>query len=182
MPARRKAKWSLTLARILALIVVLIISVYIYSLGDQAKKFEVYGYPGIFLISFMAYATVILPAPGIAIVFAAGAVLHPLGVGLAAGAGATLGEMVGYLAGFSGQGVIERADIYERLSGWMTRNGPLTIFLLSMIPNPFFDVAGMLAGALKMPINKFLLWCFFGETLKMTALAYLGANAITRFK
>jgi len=182
MPARNKAKWKLTLARILALIFVIGISVYIYMLGDQAAKYAIYGYPGIFLIAFMAYATVILPAPGVAIVFAAGAVLHPLGVGLAAGAGATLGEMVGYLAGFSGQAVIERADIYARMTGWMMRNGPLTIFLFSMIPNPVFDVAGMAAGALKMPIPKFLIWCFLGETLKMTALAYLGANAITRFK
>ena len=181
MPARNKAKWKLTLARILALIVVIGISVYIYALGDQAAKYAIYGYPGIFLISFMAYATVILPAPGVAIVFVAGAVLHPLGVGLAAGAGATLGEMVGYLAGFSGQAVIERVNIYTRMTGWMMRNGPLTIFLLAMIPNPFFDVAGMSAGALKMPVPKFMVWCFLGETLKMTALAYLGENAITRF-
>ena len=182
MYARKEAKWSLTLARVLALIVVIGLSVSIFLYGDEVKRYAIYGYPGIFIIAFAAYATVILPAPGVAIVFAAGAILHPLGVGLAAGAGAALGELVGYLAGFSGQAVIEKAKTYERLIGWMRRNGSITIFILAMVPNPVFDVVGIIAGALKMPVLKFLFWCFLGETLKMTALAYLGATAITHLR
>jgi membrane protein YqaA with SNARE-associated domain len=125
------------------LLVVILISVYIFSIRDQAAKLAIYGYPGIFLISFLAYATVILPAPGIAIIFTMGTIFNPLAVGLAAGAGAALGELVGYLAGFSGQAVVERADQYERLTRWMQKNGGLTVFLLALIPNPFFDLAGV---------------------------------------
>ncbi len=170
------------LVRILALMVVVVISIYIFSIRDEAEKLAVYGYPGIFLLSFLAYATVLLPAPGVAVVFTMGAVFNPLIVALAAGAGAALGEISGYLAGFSGQAVIERADIYNRMTRWMGKNGPLTILLLSALPNPFFDLAGAAAGALKMPLVKFLFWCWIGETIKMLTFAYIGNTTIEWFQ
>jgi membrane protein YqaA with SNARE-associated domain len=173
-------KRSLTIARALAFIAVIAITVLVYSMRDQTEKLAVYGYPGIFLISFLAYATVLLPAPGVAVVFAMGAVFNPIGLALAAGTGAALGETTGYLVGFSGQGVVERADIYEKLMGWMQRNGPLTVFLLAAIPNPFFDMAGLIAGALRMPFLKFLLFCWFGQVVKMLFFAYAGAISLDK--
>jgi len=152
------------------------ISVYIYSIRDQAAELAGYGYLGIFIVSFMAYATVLLPAPGIWLVFTMGAFFPPFGVALAAGAGAALGEMSGYLFGFSGQGVMERAKVYDRLTHWMSKNGPLTVFFLAAIPNPFFDLAGVAAGALKMRVPTFLLWVWLGETTKMMVFAYAGSS------
>lgn len=172
--------WTLKIGRILALIFVIAISVYIFSIRDQAEELAAYGYPGIFLLSFLAYATVLLPAPGIAVVFAMGAVFNPLGVALAAGAGAALGELSGYLAGFSGQAVVERADVYVRLSRWMQKNGPLTIIFLSAVPNPLFDLAGVAAGALKMPVHRFLVWCWLGETIKMMIFAFAGSFSLEK--
>ena len=64
-----KSKWLLILARVLSLIFVIAISVYIFSIRDKAQELAIYGYPGIFVLSFMAYATVFLPAPGVAVVF-----------------------------------------------------------------------------------------------------------------
>jgi uncharacterized membrane protein YdjX (TVP38/TMEM64 family) len=174
-------KHRLTIARILALLAVIAISVFVYIIRDRAEEFAIYGYPGIFVIAFLANATVLLPAPGIAVVFAMGGVFNPLAVGLAAGAGGTLGEISGYLAGFSGQAVIERADIYERLVLWMKRNGNLTILILAAFPNPFFDLTGIAAGALKMPIFRFLFWCWIGITIKMTIFAFLGSASLTMF-
>jgi len=175
----QKKHW-LTIVRVLALVVVIGISVFVYSIRDQVEEFAIYGYPGIFVISFLANATVLLPAPGIAVVFAMGAIFNPILVGLAAGAGSALGELSGYLAGFSGQAVIERTDIYERMVLWMKRNGNLTVLLLAAIPNPFFDLTGIAAGALKMPIPRFLFWCFIGITIKMTVFAFLGSVSLTK--
>lgn len=171
----------LTLARILALFVVIALSVFIFSVRDRASELAIYGYPGIFIISFMAYATVLLPAPGVALVFTMGSVFNPIGVALAAGTGAALGELSGYLAGFSGQAVVERVDIYDRLTGWMQRNGSITVLALAAIPNPFFDLAGVAAGSLKMPVLRFLLWCWFGELIKMSIFAFAGAKSINFF-
>jgi len=173
-------KWVIRVARLIAFVAVIAISVFVFSIRDRAEEFAVYGYPGIFLISLLSYATVLLPAPGIAIVFAMGSVFNPLGVALAAGSGAALGESIGYLAGFSGQGIVERSDISDKLFAWMERNGPLTIFIMSAVPNPFFDMAGVAAGALKMPYLRFLFWCWLGEVVKMSFFAFTGATSINR--
>jgi uncharacterized membrane protein YdjX (TVP38/TMEM64 family) len=170
--------WKLTLARILALAAVIGITIFVFSLRDQAAKLQGYGYPGIFLLSVLANATVILPAPGIALTFAFGAVFNPVLVALLAGAGAALGELTGYLAGFSGQAVIEDSRLYRRLTEWTQHNGGWAIFILACIPNPFFDIAGAAAGALKMPVAKFLLWTLCGKILKMLVIAYAGSASL----
>jgi membrane protein YqaA with SNARE-associated domain len=166
------------LPRLLALIAVVGISVYVYSIRDQAHHLRQYGYPGLFFLSILANATVILPAPSLVITFAAGGVFSPFWVGLITGAGAALGELTGYLAGFSGQAVIENRQLYDRLAGWMKRYGGGTILVLAVIPNPLFDLAGICAGALKMPVYKFLFWCMLGKTIKMLVVAFAGAYSV----
>ena len=160
--------------RVLALLVVIAITVYIYSIRDRVEEFAAYGYPGIFLVAMMANATVFLPAPGVAVVFAMGNIFNPLGVALAAGAGGTIGELSGYLAGFSGQAVVERTDVYERINPWVQKYGGWAILVLSAIPNPFFDVAGVAAGIAKMSLRSFMLACWIGQTIKMAMFAYAG--------
>ncbi len=169
----------LNFLRILALLAVIGISIYIFSIRAQAEKLSIYGYPGIFIISILANATILLPAPGVAVVFAMGSIFNPFIVGVVAGAGAAIGEISGYLAGFSGQGVVENIKLYNRISSWMQRYGAWTILLLAAIPNPFFDLAGMAAGALKMPIQKFFFWCVIGKIIKMLIFAYTGAYSLT---
>jgi membrane protein DedA with SNARE-associated domain len=168
----------LTVARLLSLAAVVGITLYIFSIRDRAAQLAVYGYPGIFLLSVLANATLFLPAPGVAFVFSMGAVFPPLPVALAAGAGSALGELSGYLAGFSGRAVLERSPRVERLEQLMRRYGALTILVLAFIPNPVFDVAGITAGILRMPVQKFLFYCWIGKTLKMLAFAFAGAYAV----
>src|SRR4030066_1834236 len=122
-----KSKWLLIIARILSFLFVVAISVYIFSIRDKAQELEKYSYPGIFLLSFLAYATVIFPAPGVAVVFTMGAVFNPLYVALFAGAGASLGELTGYIAGFSSQPVVARTNIYQRMVDWLRRNGSVAV-------------------------------------------------------
>jgi membrane protein YqaA with SNARE-associated domain len=175
------SKRQLQLARIAAFVLVIAISVLVYSFRDRAEQLAIYGYPGIFFLSALSYATVLLPAPGIAVVFTMGTIFHPVGVAFAAGTGAALGELSGYLAGFSGQAVIERIDIYNRLTDWMKRYGPLTILVLSAIPNPFFDIAGVIAGSLRLKLSTFLIYCWLGEMIKMLIFAYLGFRLFDLF-
>ena len=164
--------------RVLALLAVIAITVYIYSIRERVGQFEKFGYPGIFLIALLANATVLLPAPGVAIIYAMGAIFNPFGVGLAAGTGGAIGELSGYLAGFSGQAVIERTDIYNRIKPWVDKYGGWTILVLSAIPNPFFDVAGIAAGIAKMPLRTFLFFVWIGQLIKMTAFALAGHYSI----
>jgi membrane protein DedA with SNARE-associated domain len=49
------------------------------------------------------------------------------------------------------------------------------LFTLSAIPNPFFDFAGAIAGAIYYPLWKFLLFCWAGKTIKGLMVAFAGA-------
>ena len=179
LPTSKPAtKIGTNILRILAITAVIGITVYIYSVRERVDDFAEYGYPGIFLIALMANATVLLPAPGVAVVFAMGSILNPIGVALAAGTGGALGELSGYLAGFSGQAVVERTDVYNKISPWIEKYGGWTIMVLSAIPNPFFDIAGMAAGMAKMKLWRFLLFCWSGQIIKMAMFAFAGAYSI----
>lgn len=160
--------------RILALLAVIGITVFIYSIRDRVDEFAAFGYPGIFLVALMANATVFLPAPGVAVVFAMGNIFNPLGVALAAGTGGAIGELSGYLAGFSGQAVIEKTNVYDRIRPWVAKYGMWAILVLSAIPNPFFDVAGVAAGIAKMSLRRFLIACWIGQLIKMAFFAFAG--------
>ncbi|MCC7117358.1 MAG: VTT domain-containing protein [Anaerolineales bacterium] len=173
----KPAIWT-NLLRLLALLAVVGITVYIYSIRDRVEEFSTYGYPGIFLIMLVANATIILPAPGVAIVFAMGSIFNPVGVAFAAGAGGALGELTGYLAGYSGQAMVENTKVYDRIYPWVKKYGAWVILILSAIPNPFFDLAGMAAGISKIPLWQFLLACWVGQTIKMALFAYAGYHSI----
>lgn len=168
--------------RILIVLAVLGLSAGIFALRDRFAEMAAVGYPGIFLVSLLGNATIIFPAPSLALVFAMGSALPPLFVGLAAGAGEALGELSGYAAGFGGRAVIENQKTFLRLEAWMKRAGAITIFVLSAIPNPFVDLAGMAAGALRYPVWRFLLACWLGKTLKTTLVAWAGAQSFTLIK
>ena len=133
-----------------------------------------YGYAGLFVITLISDATVLIPFPGLVVVFIAGGFLNPLLIGLASGLGSALGELTGYLAGYGGRAVVENGATYAKLERWMRRNGTLTILVLSAIPNPLFDMAGMMAGALKYPLWKFLVVCWIGKAIKFTLIAFAG--------
>jgi membrane protein YqaA with SNARE-associated domain len=163
--------------RLLAFSIAIAVTVAGVLWRDRLGRFVAYGYPGIFLISLAGSATVIFPLPSLALVFALGRVLNPILVGLAAGLGETLGELTGYLAGYSGQAVIENREIYDRLHDWMGQYGLAAIFFLSLFPNPFFDLVGIAAGALRFPVGYFLLSCWLGKTLKTTVFALAGAHS-----
>jgi uncharacterized membrane protein YdjX (TVP38/TMEM64 family) len=176
--SRPAASITTNILRILAIAAVIAITVYIYSIRDRVEEFAAYGYPGIFLVALMANATIFLPAPGVAVVFAMGSIFNPIGVALAAGTGGALGELSGYLAGFSGQAVVERTDVYNRIHPWIEKYGGWAILVLSAIPNPFFDIAGVAAGMAKMKFWRFLLFCWVGQIIKMALFAYAGAYSI----
>jgi membrane protein YqaA with SNARE-associated domain len=169
---------KVAITRIVALLLAVAITFLVYAIRDQVEILQRYGYPGIFLLSILANATVILPAPGIALTFSLGGLLNPVGVALAAGAGAAIGELTGYMAGYGSKGVFDDNDIYERLKGYMERYGAITIVVVAFIPNPFFDLAGAAAGALEIPVTRFLLWAWIGKTLKMLVIAFAGAVSI----
>jgi uncharacterized membrane protein YdjX (TVP38/TMEM64 family) len=170
--------------RILALFIALGITVFIYLYRDQLARFSSYGYLGLFVVSVVGNATILLPVPSLVATFVAGGVFNPFLVGLVSAAGMAVGELSGYLAGYGGTAMIRSQDRerYQRLEGWMQRHGFLTILVLAAIPNPIFDLAGVAAGILRFPVWYFLLACFLGKLIKGLVFAFAGAQSLTWFE
>lgn len=162
--------------RIALLVAVMAFSILLLVYRDQIQHLEAYGYPGIFLLSILTNATVLIPLPGVVFTSAMGAVFNPFWVAIAAGSGAMLGELSGYMAGVGGQVWLSNLNWYKRLEIWIKKYNHWPIILLAFIPNPLFDMAGFIAGAGKVPLWKFLLFTWIGKVTKMLLFAYLGAG------
>jgi membrane protein DedA with SNARE-associated domain len=169
-----------------AVLLVAIVSTSAVLLNEQLDRFAEFGYLGAFLISFLASATVIAFVPSVPLMFALGGALNPFYVGLAAGAGEAIGELVIYTAGRTGHAFFlkdrfieaqtnkEARGIYPRLQRWIHARGVLALFLASAIWNPFFSLISATAGATRFPVWKFFGAVWVGKTVKWTVVAILG--------
>jgi uncharacterized membrane protein YdjX (TVP38/TMEM64 family) len=179
-PPPPPARWLLRLVQGLTVLIIVGASLAAVYFRSCLQELAGYGYVAVFLVGLISNATIVLPIPGLAVSSLMGGVFNPWVVGLVAGAGQTLGELSGYMVGYSGQTLIDENPTYDRLSGWMRRHGLLTIFVLAVIPNPLFDLGGIAAGALRFPAWKFLLSCSAGKAIKNVAFALAGCYGIEK--
>ncbi|NNJ11214.1 VTT domain-containing protein [Chloroflexales bacterium ZM16-3] len=134
------------------------------------------GYVGAFASAAMANATVLVPVPYYPLLIRLGQTFDPYGVTVAAAAGSVIGELVAYYVGRAGTATIARTRFYE----WAHRQlshpwrAPLLLFALSAPPNPFFDVAGLLAGAVGVPLWIYVIATFLGRIIRMGTVILIG--------
>jgi len=177
--ARKVSARMAFILAIIGIVVTLLMAVAVVYFWEFVQALEGYGYLGAFLISILGGATIIIPVPMLAVVFALGGVLLPYWVGIAAGLGETVGALIIYITGHgagtalsSSNGRIQTA--YLKLIGFMERKGSLTLFILSAVLNPFFYPAALAAGALQFGIRRYFLICWAGKTIKGLTVAYAG--------
>jgi membrane protein YqaA with SNARE-associated domain len=130
-----------------------------------------WGYLGVFVVTFVATASFILPIPYLLIVARAGMFLNPVMVTLVAGLAGALGELTGYIIGASGRDLIPKGKLYEKANHWMVKYGFWCVAFFAFVPNPVFDAIGFAAGVLRYPLWKFVLACFLGKALKFLLAA-----------
>ena len=158
---------------IFAVSLVFVIWIFVGGLSNS-DWWKALGYPGVFFLSLLASGGMVFPIPSLAATCgAAGLDLNLIIVGVLAGLGETLGELVGYSIGFGGQSVVQRRRIYKRARTWMIRWGIGVLLILSIIPNPIFDFVGIAAGALRYPMKRFLITVWVGKTLKGLIIAHV---------
>ncbi|MFC2011290.1 YqaA family protein [Chloroflexota bacterium] len=164
---------------LLTLLLVIVITLGLYFLAhhypEKIEEFKNLGYLGVFLICVVSNASIILPVPGIFLFVPLLTVLNPVLIGLVGATGGTIGEVTGYIAGYSGRAIVPSGLLYDRVEGWMKRWGAWVIFIFAAVPFLFVDIAGMVAGALRFPLWKFLLVVWVGKSLKYVALLLLSA-------
>jgi len=159
----------------LVLLAVLVLSVVLVFVPINYKALGDYGYLGVFLVTLLATGAIVLPVPYLAVIVVAGTFLNPVGVALVAGVAAALGELTGYLVGYTGRSLLPKNRWYTLVERGVTRFGGPVIFVAAAVPNPFFDAVGIIAGATRMPIWLFLIACFLGKAIRFWLIASLGA-------
>jgi membrane protein YqaA with SNARE-associated domain len=138
-----------------------------------------YSYVGAFFIALLSSATLFFPAPGWAVVVAMSATLDPFLLGTVTGIGSAIGELTGYVAGDGIRGVMnDRIKETKKIEALVERYDIIAIFVLAFIPNPLFDVAGLVAGGLKIAWWRFVVACAAGRVLRYILLAMVGAFVV----
>jgi uncharacterized membrane protein YdjX (TVP38/TMEM64 family) len=176
-PSGERRVSLLAIVGTMALIIVAFgVMVWLTSDPDRARMVEglirsPIGLIVLFGLAALSTATLILPAPGLALTAIAGTAGDPVVVGLVAGLGQAVGELTGYAAGWSGRTFLPDNPAVIRLRGWLQRRGMLVIFVLAVVPNPVFDVAGIAAGVLRMPVLRYLAAAASGKVIKNVIVA-----------
>lgn len=174
--AKPRRPW-LALLGTLALVAIAF-GVMVWLTSDPARRADVerlvespVGLLVLFGLAALSSATLILPAPGLALTAVAGAAGNPIAIGVVAGLGQAIGELTGYAAGASGRSLLPDSPAAHRLADLVVRRGYVVIFLLALVPNPLFDVAGIAAGALRMPVSRYLVAAAAGKIVKNVVVA-----------
>jgi membrane protein YqaA with SNARE-associated domain len=148
-------------------------------------RFDWLAYLVAFGIQLLSNLTIVAPVPvASAIMISIATEWNPFMVALAASLGGTLGELSGYFAGYLGEklAIDESTPGYSRIRGWMNRWGPWAIAFLAFQPVLPFDIGGLIAGAARMPLWKFLPALFLGKFPKYLILSYFGVGlGLVRF-
>jgi membrane protein YqaA with SNARE-associated domain len=149
--------------------------------GGALKELQQYGYLGAFLISILGGATIIIPVPMLAVVFALGGVMkYTWLVGTAAALGELIGALTIYMTGHGAGKALNRSKhgriqaAYERMLSLMERRGSLTLFVVASVVNPFFYPAALAAGALRFGLKRYILIVLAGKLIKCMTVVYAG--------
>lgn len=181
---RRRVRFEFLLITAI-LFIAMIATVLFLALHMGTDDLERYGYGGLFLIALLRSASVVIPMPGGGIVFAAGGLLDPVWgipapvlVGMTAAVAESFGELTGYGAGMGGSTMISKQQLYGRVKGWIDRRPFTTVFAMSLFPSPVFDVAGLAAGAARVPLRTFYPALLTGKIVRGITVATMGYYSI----
>ena len=182
--SRKKSSGLAYALGITGIILTIVMAVAIIYFEDEVNRMQQYGYIGAFFISILGGATIIIPVPMLAVVFALGGAMEsPWQVALV-GLSAALGELVGaltiYMTGHgagraissSRRGRIQKA--YERMLDLIERRGAIALFAVTFIVNPFFYPAAFACGALRFGLKKYITIVLIGKIIKCMTVVYAG--------
>ena len=159
----------------ITILAVIAISAALWVFRHEIAGLKDYAYLGVFVVSLASSATVLIPVPGIVVFVPLLMTLNPVLVGVVGAAGSIIGETTAYAAGRSGSNLANRGKRYEQVAGWMKKRGSLIVFLFAALPILPMDVAGIVAGALRYPFWRFVLFGWLGKNIKYVTLMLIAA-------
>lgn len=174
-----------TLRRVLLLaffLIVIIIAAVWFAREDldaMLRTLGEFGYPGIFMLSFIGAASVIVPIPYTVVLLTISAPqfgFNPLLLAIVAGFGAAVGELVGYGLGYAGRRVVSK-KYDHRLNAMLRifdRFGMPAVFIFALTPLPD-DLLFIPLGLMRYSLWKAFIPCVAGKFLMSLIIVHVGS-------
>lgn len=177
-PVAQPVSRRMLIVQILLLVVVTVGMLAAIPFADEIRAREGSSYLALFVLSVWSGALFMLPGFGWAGIAAFTVALDNVwGPVLVGTTGQVIGEMVSYFLGVTGSPWIQRNRHYPRVEGWLRRWGLLAIAVIAAIPNPFFDIAGAVAGAARLGWWRFFIASWIGRLVKNLGFGLLGLGS-----
>lgn len=177
-PGAARPQWSVWLKPAAVGLIMLVANLAAFYLIPQSviDQLGSFGYLGVFLVTLLANATVVIPVPYYGLVARLATHLNVPTVVLLGALGSAVGESVAFFAGRSGRGAVEETRLYRWVQRQLTHpwRSFAVLFLLAAPPNPAFDVAGLTAGAMGLPFWMFFAAVFLGRIVRLVIIVLLG--------
>ena len=157
----------------LSVLILVVFSITAFAMNGFVKEHAPETYLGVFLVCFIANSTILLPAPSILVVLQYSMILNPVVVAICGALGASLGEMVGFMAGAHGRRFVS-GKLIKKIENHFPNYPYIFVLAFSALPLPLFDVVGMLAGTIRLNKFKFYLTCLAGKLFKMSMFVWMG--------
>jgi membrane protein YqaA with SNARE-associated domain len=188
---------EITIGSISLLITVALCVVAIYYKDSffDTHYFVQYGLIGMLIIAFLSgslLSIMAVPVPYWLIVFTLPSVLAarfnlgaPVLVGLVSALGASLGQLLTFMLGYGSRDLSQKLayrvnrGLYDRAIRWAERHGSLSVFVMSALVNPLHLPMTLAIASLRYPSWKFFLFCFLGNAVKSTFIAFCGYLGLT---
>jgi membrane protein YqaA with SNARE-associated domain len=173
-------------------------SVYLFLNWEIVEQLQSKGLLGLFIISLFAGSPIPIPTPSMILTFTFGSLLNPVLVGLVSGIGNGIGNAFIYWSGRGGHAFFKSFTVPDEGSepkswiGRLFKKVPnllnrargrvlLTVFLLSIYPNPVLTpmIVGM--GASRFSFTRFFVVICVGKTVQSMILSYLGYFGLRSF-
>jgi membrane protein DedA with SNARE-associated domain len=190
---RRRLPWKGIVFGVLTVVVTVALCVAVIYYKDALMSvvhIEKYGLLGVFIFAFIAGSVVnfvATPFPYWLLVFTVPSilapswgVLAPVWVGLLSALGASLGQLLTFMVGYSSSRLYHKFTInvnnryYDRAITWARRHGSWAVFVMSAVFNPVHLPMTLAIAALHYPPLKYFLFSLLGNIVKSLFIAFCG--------
>ena len=186
--------YFLIVVSLLIIIGTIVTTIFMLRHEDYLRHLQSYGYVGLFLVALIAGSPLPVPSFCSLLTFTLGSILNPILVGLLAAFGVSSGRMLIYLSAQGGYQLLEISKIphpirriFSKIGGGLQRKAKVlkilnfldrhaiaSVFLISLIPNPFLMPTLLTLGARQTSLWRVFLACFMGKMIYYILLAFLG--------
>ena len=150
-----------------------------YLVLPRLEATGIWAYGVGFLVQATTAASIIVPIPGMAALVIMSQEMDLVTLAVAGAAGGAIGELLGYWLGSQGRGPLAKTRMYNKVESAMHRWGGLVVFLFAAVPALPMDAAGIVAGATRYPIGRYLIAMFAGKLLLLMGLFLAARQFVT---